>query len=307
MSRIPYRIAAVVTVCLLLLACGVGCSGRGKTLAKIRDTVAKKNYEETMVLCEHALRKGVQDAKVYYYYGLALIEVGRDFESFRRFHEAVGRDSTLARPVALTLVRKGRSAVEKGQSRAADRLRQAADFDPTIELGVHKYLVADAYFDDRAFARAARFYSDAVVEWPDTSVAEKAYFNLAACYLTMADSAQAIGALEEELARFPKGTYSGRARYKLINLLYENASTQFAQGNYEAVVEQTTALLERTENRSFVQRTRFLLGEAYERMGDYENAYQQYKAIIDKDRGASGRIVEKAREKINAFRDSGLI
>ena len=186
-------------------------------------------------------------------------------------------------------------------------MKQAADFDPAAELGVHKYLVADAYFDEREFARAARFYNDAVVEWPDTSVAEKAYFNLAACYLAMADSTQAIDMLEEELARFPKGTYSERARYKLVNLLYENARTQFAQGNYEAVVEQTMALLQRTENRSFVQRARFLLGEAYERMGDYENAYQQYKAIIDKDRGASGRIVEKAREKINAFRDSGLI
>ena len=91
MSRIPSGIAGVVTVCLLLLACGVGCSRRGKALAKIRDALAKNDYEETMVLSEHALRNGVQDAKVYFYYGVALIEGGSvqwgilgEFSSFFR-------------------------------------------------------------------------------------------------------------------------------------------------------------------------------------------------------------------------------
>ncbi|MFQ5510540.1 MAG: tetratricopeptide repeat protein [Candidatus Krumholzibacteriia bacterium] len=294
-------------LCVLLVVAAAGCSRKGKVLGKIRDSLAKNNYDETMVLCEHALRKGVQDGEVYYYYGVALIEVGRDYESFRRFHEAVARDSTLAGRVAARLLQKGKTAIEKGQKRAANRLRQAADFDPGIELGVYKYAVAEAYFDEKAFAQAASFYRSAVVDWPDTSAAEKAYFNLSQCYLAMADSTEAIAALEEELSRYPKGVLSGRARYKLINLLYASAQAEFGRGNYETVVEQTTALLERTDNRSFVQRARFLLGEAYERMGDYENAYAQYKAIIDKDRGASGRIVEKAREKITAFRDSGLI
>ena len=42
-------------------------------------------------------------------------------------------------------------------------------------------------------------------------------------------------------------------------------------------------------------------------MGDYAKAYEQYKTIIMEDRGASGRIVERARAKIEAFRDAGLL
>lgn len=307
MSRAAAGIAGAMLACTLLVAVGTGCSKESKAIAKIRATLAENNYEETMVLCEHAFRNGIHAGEVYYYYGAALIEVGRDYESFRMFHEAVERDSSLAGQAAAKLLGAGRAAVEKGQRRAANRLRQAADFDPDIELGVYKYAVADAYFDEKAFSQAADFYGAAVVEWPDTSAAEKAYFNLAQCHISMVDSMAAIAVLEEELARFPKGAYSGRARYKLVNLLYASAQAEFRRGNYETVVEQTTALLERTDNRSFVQRARFLLGEAYERLGDYENAYAQYKEIIDKDRGASGRIVERAREKINAFRDSGLI
>ena len=77
--------------------------------------------------------------------------------------------------------------------------------------------------------------------------------------------------------------------------------------HYDKVVEGINALLARATNVSLVQRARFLLGEAYEHLEDYPSAYDQYKTIIEQDRGASGRIVERAREKINALRDSGLL
>ena len=98
-----------------------------------------------------------------------------------------------------------------------------------------------------------------------------------------------------------------QAEWKLVNLLYERARSEFDRGNYEAAQDVLTDLLERTDNVSLVQRARFVLGESYERMGDYGEAYEQYKAIIREDLGASGRIVERARARIDAFRDAGLI
>ena len=107
--------------------------------------------------------------------------------------------------------------------------------------------------------------------------------------------------------RFPKGPLAVEAKWKLVNLLYEHARSEFSRGNFESVIEEIGSLLEQTTNTSLVQRARFLLGEAYERMEDYRSAYDQYRAIIDEDQGASGRIVERAREKINTFHDSGLL
>ena len=147
----------------------------------------------------------------------------------------------------------------------------------------------------------------AVYEYPDTSAAEGAFFNMAQCYIALGDSTSAIASLERQIENFPRAPLAGQARLKLVNMIYKGARGEFERGNYETVIEQITDLLDRTRNVSLVQRARFLLGEAYERMEEYQQAYEQYKAVIREDRGASGRIVEKAREKINTLRDSGLL
>jgi len=290
------------------VAASSGCSEESKALSSIRESFAQEKYEDTMLLCRQALRKDIHDGEVYYYYGLSLLELGRDYESFRRFDEAVAADSTLGPDIAQRLQAKGRAAFDKGSKRrASDRLKFAVGLDSTIELGSLKYLVADAYFNERVFDRAAVLYASAIEARPDTAAAEAAYFNLAECYVAVGDSSGALRALENLLERFPKGKLAGRAEFKLVNLLYEHARTEFDRGNYNLVVEEISLLLERSSNVSLVQRARFLLGEAYEHLEDYPNAYDQYKTIIDQDRGASGRIVERARDKINALRDSGLL
>jgi tetratricopeptide (TPR) repeat protein len=285
-----------------------GCSEKRKALGEIRESFAQKNYEETELLCQHALRKNIHDAEIYYYYGLSLLELGRDYEAFRRLEEATAADSTMRGEIAERLLAKGRDAFGRGGARrAADRLKLAVSMDSDLEIGSLKYLVADAYFDDRGFEEAAVLYASAIVERPDTAAAENAYFNLSVCYVALGDSAGALQALDDLLNRFPKGKMAGRAHWKLVNLLYEHAKAEFARGNYEIVVEEINTLLKRATNVSLVQRARFMLGEAYERLEDYASAYDQYRTIIDQDRGASGRIVERARQKIDALRDSGLL
>ncbi len=297
----------VILVWMIVLAVG-GCSEKRKSLSEIRESFAQKDYEETELLCQHALRKNIHDPEVYYYYGLALLEQGRDYEAFRRLEEAGTADPMIRGKIAGRLLVKGREAFARGGARrAADRLKLAVNMQPDLELGSLKYLVADAYFDERVFDKAAPLYVAAIDERPDTAAAESAYFNLSVCYVALGDSTGALQALDELLDRFPKGRLAGRARWELVNLMYEHASAEFARGNYEAVVEEINTLLERTTNVSLLQRARFILGEAYERLEDYPNAYEQYKTIIEQDSGASGRIIERARQKINALRDSGLL
>lgn len=293
---------------LVLILGGMGCSKEKRTVAQIRSSFETGNHEETILLCEHAIRHDIRVAGVFYYYGMSLMELGRDYEALRRFEEALSLDAELTGDVTTYLLDKGRAAAAAGEKRrAADRLLALVHIDEEAALGPLNYLVADALYQDREFEQAARRYRVAVEEMPDTAVAEMAYFNLAQCYVSLGDSAAAVEAWQKQVEIFPDGGLKGRAEWKLVNLVYEMARSEFTRGNYQAVIEQVTELLAQTDNISLVQRSRFLIGEAYERLGDYRSAYEQYKAIIREDRGASGRIVERAREKITTFQDSGLL
>ena len=49
-----------------------------------------------------------------------------------------------------------------------------------------------------------------------------------------------------------------------------------------------------------------LLGETYEAQGEFDAAYRAYRTVLQEDSGASGRIVERARQKVDALREAGL-
>lgn len=307
-SRLRNGRLSVCLVCCAVLCMTVGCSKEKKTVSTIKTEFSNENYAETMVQCEHALRNNIVDAEVYYYYGMALLAVGRDYESFDRFSEAVRMDSALAEPAAEYLGEAAMESFRAGRSKeAAARFKLAADLTPDAEFGVFAFSLGDAYYRDRVFGRAVRFYEEALTERPDTTAAETAYANLAESYLAIGDSTAAVDALERQLLYFSRGPAAVQAEWKLVNLLYESARSEFGRGNYEAAQDILTELLKRTDNISLVQRARFVLGESYERMGEYGKAYEQYKAIIKEDLGASGRIVDRARARIDAFRDAGLI
>jgi len=305
----PWLSMLLVASIAAVYVSGAGCSGKNDNLNAIRTAYEAHDYEETLVQCRHALRTGADDVEVQRYYGLALLAMGRDFEAFEHFRKVVATDPKYSAPLARHLVEWAGDAYGRGDTRrASDCLLAAIDIDPAISgLGFYRYLVADAYFEQKQFSEAERYYKDALAEYPDTAIAEGALYNLSQCHIANEDSSAAIADLETQLERFPKGDLSEQALWRLSNLLYESARSDFARGNYEAVVETVGKLLERTDNQSLVQRARFVLGEAYERLGDYAHAYEQYRAIIDEDRGASGRVVERARERIAAFRDSGLL
>jgi len=293
---------------LAVTATLASCSKEQSALNAIREAHERGDYEETIVQCRHAIRHEVRSPDVYYYYGSALLALGRDFESFQRLREAVELDASVAGRASQLLIEYAGDAYGRGErKRAGDRLRVATELDPEADLGLYQYLAGDAYFAENRFADAARMYQGALAAESDTSLAEQALFNLSDCHAALGDSAAAIEALEQQIARFPKGELREQGNWKLCSLLYESARVELARGNYDTVVESLTLLLERTDNATLLQRARFLLGEAYERLGEYQNAYEQYRAIIDEDRGASGRIVERARARIDAFRESGLL
>jgi tetratricopeptide (TPR) repeat protein len=291
----------------VLVCASCGCAKKRSALSSIRHEYAEGNYEETVALCERALRNNVVDGDVYYYCGLSLLAMGMDLESFSRFERAVAIDGALAVDISEQLVGKARESLAQGKtSGAARRARAAVELNPRLRIGPLEYLVADSFFEDREWEKAALHYAEALAEFPDTGAAEGAYFNVAACQSVTGDSAAAIETLGEQLSKFPRGALASQAEWNLLNLLYDRARSEFERGNYDAAVGLLRRMPSRSENTALAQQARFLLGECYERMGDFAGAYDQYKAIVEEDLGGSGRIAERARAKMDAFRDAGL-
>ena len=296
--------APVAVVCLFVAS---GCSQERKTLAEIDAAYRAEDYREAVALCRHAVRRNVASGKVYYYYGASLLALNRDFEGFRELEKATELEPELRTDAGLLVFGAGEKDLTKGyQSRATRRLREAIVLDPAIDLGRHRFMVADEYFRDKNFEDAASMYREAIELFADDPNVERSYLNMALSQAEFGAYSESRETLENLLTLYPHTRHRSEARWKLATMTFDDAEKQYVLGNYEEAVELLSAVMGMTTNRGLSQKTRFLLGETYEAMGQFDEAYEQYRAVIDEDRGASGRIVERAREKIAAFREAGL-
>ncbi len=301
---------AMAASCAVLLVATItlgGCSKQKRTVSEIRGTYEKAEYGETVGLCRYAIRRGMDNADVYFYYGASLMHMGRDYEGFKQLSDAVSRDSLLVSKVSTMLADMGEKDVRAGKrSRGVLRLQRALEFDGNIDLRGYKFAVADQYFESTTYDEAAPLYRAGIAEFPDTSACQAALFNLSHCQAELGENINAIETLQELLTRYPRGRFKSESKFRLANLQYEAAEKQYVLGNYEDVLTIVEELLEVSDSRGMRQKSRFLLGETCEAMNDFDAAYVQYRAIIAEDRGASGRIVERARGKIKALQEAGL-
>lgn len=299
---------ALALILLLVVTGGSpGCSKEKKALAEIEQAYATKEYREAIALCKHAVRKKIESAEIHYYYGASLISLNLDYEGFRQMDKAAGLEPGIGPRISDFLYLEAVKSFKKNKRvQTARRMQKATEFDPVLDLGVYRFLVAESYFEVKDYAKAASLFDEAIKCYPDSSAAEAAYFKMAESYAEMGVPGRAQESLEQMLELYPRGEYRTRARWRLVNLLYEEGEKHFLLGNFEETVRLVNRLIVITSNPGLIQKGRFLLGETYEAMGAFDKAYEQYRGVIQGDRGASGRIVERAREKIRAFKEAGL-
>ncbi len=285
----------------------VSCAGDDKTMDEIQAAFERRDYRETVALCRHAVRNGVDHERLGLYHGYALVGMNRDYEGYQELDKVVADRPEFVPEVSRMLYSMALPAFKDGQrKKAARRMQKAAEVDPAFSLGAYQYLIADEYFELNNYEQAAVSYQTALRERPDTSAAEPALINLAECYRSLGEASLAAETLNRYLEAYPRGEHATATKWALVNLAFERGEKAFVMGNYEHAVDVLNDVLRKTSNRGLRQKTRFLLGESYEALGSFDQAYVEYKKIIDDDRGASGRIVERAREKIRAFREAGL-
>lgn len=271
----------------------------------MRRAFEKADYREVVALGRHATRTGTTDARVHYYYGLGLVAVGRDHEGLPELDAAVAADSGLAAGAAGFLWGM-ETSTSTSTSDVARRWRRALELEPGIDAGGRGFAIADAYFDERRYADAAAWYEKAAKARPDTAACEHAYARLAECYTELGQPEQARRAMETLVARYPRGRIARGVSSSLDDITYDEARKAFEAGEYERVVETAQDLASRAPNRLLQQKARFLLGNAYEALGDRTRAYAEYREIVRTDRGESGRLVEEARSRMSALEEAGV-
>ena len=279
-------------------ACGGGDVG------DIERAAGRGDYREVVALSRHALRGGDDRPVVHYYYGAGLVGLGRDREGFAEFDRAVSGDERMGVRAAAFLW--DQAVAKPGTVASTQRMRKASMLDPSLELGRYRFAVADASLAERDYPRAAGMYEAALAAYPDTSACEAAWAHLAECYAEMNQPDKARKAMESLVARYPRGDLAGRAGARLDDIGLDRAQQAYDAGDYAKAVELATELVETTANRSLQQKARFLLGESYEATGDAAGAYAAYNEILRSDRGDPGRVVERARARIEALQEAGL-
>jgi len=287
-----------VALCLGCLACGE----RG-AVREMRHAFEKGDYAEVVVVGRHALRSDSTNARVLLYYGMALTAQSRLHEGFEAIDRAVKFSPESAKPAAEFLWESGSAG--EFDATAARKLAKAAELDDARDLGKRRFAVADLYFSERRYDDAALMYEDAVRLYPDTAACENALAHLAESYAFTDRPADARRTMETLVKRYPRGEYAREAWVHLDDITYAEAQKALERNDLQHAAELAEQLVGRTQNRSLQQKGRFVLGEAYERMGETGRAYAAYREIIESDRGDSGGVVERARERIEALQGAG--
>ncbi|HEX6791668.1 MAG TPA: tetratricopeptide repeat protein [Candidatus Krumholzibacteria bacterium] len=271
----------------------------------MRHAFEKGDFAETVTLGRHAIRNGKASPDVHFYYGAALVAVGRDPEGFAEVDSAVAADADLAKKAAVVLgelaQREGLAVLDR-----ARRLRKAFELDHTVDLGRDRFAVAATYYEDRDYEHAAAIYSDAVSKFPDAPECEVAYARLSESYRALGDEEKSRAAMETLVKRFPASGEARGAAANLNDIMYQEAQTHYNAGEYDQAITIAGELVSKADNRSLQQKARFLLGQSYEAKGDRAAAYEAYREVIRNDRGDSGQIVERARSRIEVLQEAGL-
>jgi len=296
------RIAIPIGVALLLG--GLAACGERGVVGEMHRAFKKGDYVEVLALGRHALRSDSSVAGVQLYYGMALVARERLHEGFGAIDKAVALDPEYAPTAAAFLAELGGEGPL--DANAARKLAKAAELDTTLDLGKKRFAVGDVYFAERRFEEAAAVYAAAVRLYPDTAACEDALSRLSECYANLDRPADARKAMETLVKRYPRGTDAGEAWVRLDDITFAEAQKALDVGEYPKAAEVAEQLINRTKNRSLQQKGRFVLGEAYEHMGETGRAFSTYREIIENDRGDSGNVVERARARIEALQEAGL-
>ncbi len=287
------RPLAVLALAIVLVSCG-GDSAPERAEAAYE----AGNYREALVIIRAHLKKGGgRDAATLFLAGRVWLRAGSEAEAQASFDECRIVDPSYAGKIADFLRDEAAAAIEGNDAARGKRLiALAVAYRPGTSFGKNDLVAADVFLDRRDYAGAIPYLERYVRANPDEPGAAEAYIELASAYEKSGSTNKAVDTYREFQERYPKSKLASNAVWEIENLLLREAEERVAQGEPASAETLLVDLAATAASPIVKERSNFLMGEICEARGDTRGAVRWYRAVVEG--GASGRLVDKAKERI---------
>ena len=298
----PYRIisrrgvcAGTLLVVMLLLSCG-----EKNVHEKANEEYENGRYREAIFVIRHHFRRGGERSPgLLLLAGKAYLELGIEAEAEDAFAEAYSADSSLAGEISVYLGDQAEKNIASGLTLKGKRLmKQALLYNGDIDFDGRNAIAGDIMMDRKDYASAARYFERYLHDYPDSSGTAEVMLRLGTAYEEMGRNEAAIEIYREFQERYPLSRLKTTVTWKLEELLFRRAEESLADGDLEGAKLALEDLASGAGARLVRERANFLLGEIAEQMGDREAALRYYREVVNLSLGESGRLLEKAKERI---------
>jgi tetratricopeptide (TPR) repeat protein len=300
----PLLHAVLFLVLVAMLAVGHSC-GAKSPLEKAEKEYASGRYRETIFIIRHHFRRGGdRHPDLLFLAGKAYLRLGSEAEAEDAFAECFSKDSTKADMIGEYFKEEAKKSLESGLALKGKRfMRQAILYDrgQKADFGLYNALAGDLMIEQRDYPGAVRFYESFLDAYPDTAGAAEVMMSLGSAYEEIGEIEKATELYRRFNDRYPQSRLKTTVMWKLENLLYRMAEERYGEGALEEAEGLLVDLAASASARLIRERANFLLGEISEKKGNTGNAMRYYREVVNLNLGSSGRLLEKAKERIEAL------
>jgi tetratricopeptide (TPR) repeat protein len=299
--RLHFRRLACLGLAMMAVAM-VAC-GNDTVFEQAEEEYNKGNYREALYITRlHFRRGGERTPELVFLTGKSYLRLGIEAEASDSFAEVFSNDSTWAPMIAEVLRDEALASLEKGLNARGSRfIIQAVNYERNLDFGRFDGLAGELMLERKDYRGAIHYYTDFLREYPDTAGAAAAMMDLGAAYEGHGDTLEAIQLYREFQDRYPKSRMRSTAQWKLENLLLASGKEMLSGGEAEEAELILAELASTAGNLLVREKANFLLAELYESRGNFTMAVRYYKEVVNLTLGSSGRLAEKAKERIESI------
>lgn len=285
---------------LAVMSAASASCGSKTVLEQAEEEYAKGNYREALYITRlHFRRDGERTPELLFLNGRSYMMLDIESEASASFAEVFRSDSTWAPMIAGVLRDEAIENLEKGLTAKGSRfIIQAVNYEQNLDFGRFNGLAGNLMLDRKDYREAINYYTVFLVQYPDTAGAAVVMMDLGAAYEGHGDTLEAIHLYREFQDRYPKSKMRSTAQWKLENLLLDSGKEMLSGGEHEGAERILGELAATAGNPLVREKANFLLAEIYESRADYPTAVRYYTEVVNLNLGSSGRLVEKAKERI---------
>lgn len=290
----------IVLACVWAAVSAAGSCDRKSVLEQVEEEYAKENYREAVFIARHHMRRGGERTpELLFATGRSMLRLGNEADAADCFAETYSIDSTWASRIAEELRQEALSSFAQGlEARGRRFILRAIGYSGEIDFGEHDAVAGSLLLERRDFDGAIRYLASYLAGHPDTAGTAAVMLELGEAYEGSGQTLRAIELYTSFGERFPKSRMRSTATYRLETLLLESGEEMITGGAHDEARRILERLAAGGDNPLVREKANFLLGEIAEAEGDTERALRHYWEVVHLNPGSSGRLVERAKERI---------